>query len=662
MDLTQLSPLEAHVGYGRLGLCGELGYEGGRVHIGGRAHARAISAHAPSSVRFALDARFAALHCQVAINDDVPAGAATATFSVVADGRVVASVVDLAAGAGPRELIAPLLGVRELELRADTASRNHCHAVWIEPMLEEAPRTSPTYDCLGQTELFGAPERPRVARCVATMAAAGDAPRLDALLGSVRANGLCHDAALVVLAVGADDERARVALKYGATLLPCRPRDGAPTPPPAAGKGPLYSVARVFDAERYLCLDTNLSVLGDLRPIFAAVDAAPAGSILAVREGNDRGPADLAAALHAMSAGSRGDGAKLGVTAQERRRTLLLDDGLFAGDRAALLALDESIRGLPTAADWLAQREDDGRRVRVVFNLGVARMRPASELDATWNVQLRTEKVVWRNAGARPGATWRGRPVRALRSEPAVRTSERRRRQAAVADPLPITGGGDLYSAFTEALRSWIGELGVSAMQWSFYGVAEGDSARVADSSVFPLLALLHYLVRSNGCTRIIEAGTAAGVSAACLASAVAHREGGRVVTFNPWDHPRRASLWSLLPANIRARIDERREGSIEGMMSELSAGRHYEAALLDSVHHEDHVWREFELAAELVCPGGLILIHDVTFAGGTVAAAIDRIEAAGYGVTRLWTATAGVREDDRLGLAVIENRRRGER
>jgi predicted O-methyltransferase YrrM len=285
----------------------------------------------------------------------------------------------------------------------------------------------------------------------------------------------------------------------------------------------------------------------------------------------------------------------------------------------------------------------------------------ALELDATWNVQLRTEEVVWQDVDARPRALWRGRPVRALRFEAGAQESERPRRYDAVADPLPVTGGGDLYSAFVEALRSWIGEIGVSAMQWSFYGVAEGDGARVADSSVFPLLALLHYLVRSNGCTRIIEAGTAAGVSAACLASAVAHREGGRVVTFDPWDHPRRAALWSLLPANIRARIDERREGSVEGMMSELAAGRTYEAALLDSVHHEDHVWREFELAAELVCPGGLILIHDATFAGGTVAAAIDRIEAAGYGVTRLWTANAGVWEDDRLGLAVIENRRRAD-
>jgi len=37
----------------------------------------------------------------------------------------------------------------------------------------------------------------------------------------------------------------------------------------------------------------------------------------------------------------------------------------------------------------------------------------------------------------------------------------------------------------------------------------------------------------------------------------------------------------------------------------------------------------------------------------------LARIEAAGYNVVRLWAADGGTAEDDHLGLAVIENRRR---
>src|SRR5262249_19109640 len=88
-----------------------------------------------------------------------------------------------------------------------------------------------------------------------------------------------------------------------------------------------------------------------------------------------------------------------------------------------------------------------------------------------------------------------------------------------------------------------------------------------------------------------------------------------------------------------------------------LDADERYEAVVLDSLHTETQVWAEFQLAAQLVCQGGLILIHDAVYRHGTVPAALRRIEDAGFNVVRLWTADEGVREDDRLGLAVIENR-----
>jgi hypothetical protein len=110
----------------------------------------------------------------------------------------------------------------------------------------------------------------------------------------------------------------------------------------------------------------------------------------------------------------------------------------------------------------------------------------------------------------------------------------------------------------------------------------------------------------------------------------------------------------------MRGCIEHRADDSLSGLKAALDAGERYEAALLDTLHTEEHVWAEFELASRLVCRGGLILIHDVTFAYGTVEAALRRIERAGYGVTRLWTAEGGVPEDDHLGLALIENRRRG--
>jgi predicted O-methyltransferase YrrM len=199
----------------------------------------------------------------------------------------------------------------------------------------------------------------------------------------------------------------------------------------------------------------------------------------------------------------------------------------------------------------------------------------------------------------------------------------------------------------------------MGALAWSFYGTIDARSAQVRDPAVLPLLALLHYLIRANGCIRVLETGTAKGVSAACLASAVAARDGGRVVTFDLAPHPERVDLWDALPPAISTCIEQRTAESLEGMAAALTAEEAYEAALLDSIHTEDHVWAEFQLATQLVCRGGLILIHDTRYKYGTVERALQRIEAVGYGVVRLWAAERGIDEDDHLGLAVIENRRR---
>ncbi len=90
---------------------------------------------------------------------------------------------------------------------------------------------------------------------------------------------------------------------------------------------------------------------------------------------------------------------------------------------------------------------------------------------------------------------------------------------------------------------------------------------------------------------------------------------------------------------------------AIEGLRSALDSGETYDAALLDSVHTAEHVLQEFEYASQLVCRGGLILIHDATWPYGTVGAALDEIDRRGYGVTRLWTAESAAHRTPDLDL-----------
>jgi hypothetical protein len=66
-------------------------------------------------------------------------------------------------------------------------------------------------------------------------------------------------------------------------------------------------VARIVHAQQFLCVDADMLMLGDLRPLFAALKACADGSILACREGNHLGFRWLARALSEMYAAAPSD-------------------------------------------------------------------------------------------------------------------------------------------------------------------------------------------------------------------------------------------------------------------------------------------------------------------------------------------------------------------
>jgi predicted O-methyltransferase YrrM len=539
-----------------------------------------------------------------------------------------------------------------------TSRPTSCPAVWLDPYVDNAEWTSSQNtltDCFNNVDVDVPWLAPKAECCIATVVSPGFTDLLDDMLGSLLSNGGCHDALLLVFAADADEECVRVASKYGAFLIRCTTRSGLSL----AIKSVLLTAPQVIDASKFLCLDSDMLVLQELRPIFAALDVLPDGSILACREGDDH-TLTLGQALTQVYRGYPTDLESLlgRPVTDERDYPLVINTGIFAGSNVAFLEFDQTIRGWPQSLRWVQERDDIWWREQFLFNLVLAHRRCGVELDLVYNVQLHVFDVDLHWAQGRMEALWRGRKVKVLHFSGIGRNKypEWRKFFSRVADPLVDSGDGDGYGDFLASLRRWIGRYGLPGLIWSFYGTSDGATGRVRDSAMMPLFALLHYVIRANGCIRVLETGTARGVSAACLASAVAQRPGARVVTFDPYSYDGRTELWAMLPPKMRACIEQRPADSLTGMASALAAGERYEATLLDSLHSVEHVWAEFQLATKLVCPGGLILIHDARFAHGEVPQALERIKDAGYRYVRLWCADAGVCEDDGLGLAVIEN------
>lgn len=659
MYLDEIAPVDSAVGYGQLGLSGDLGYEGARVTVGGIEYHNSISAHGSSIVEFQIDGQFDHFESQVAINDDSIGADTSADFLVIADGLVVGVATNVIPGDPRRFLTADIRGARELKLVVAAHRWDHCHSVWLNPRLSRRGEKPPVVgtDCLGRATIVPPGEPIEAGICIATVGSPGFEGWIDDLFASIRANSCLEQVKFVIFFLGESGTLDAIARKYHATVIRCN----ALAPIGPATKSILYSVGRYVDAEKYLCIDADTLVLGDLRPMMAAIESSPPGSIHVCRD--SAWFRDLSEAMERLYCGSASDISMLlnGIDQKESEYGLIVNDGVFAADRPALNALDELIRHLPNAPGWVDQNPECGWRNQFIFNLALAKAKCGRELNPAFNVQVQSWNARFSDTSGVIHAEWNGQRASIVHfcGGGRGRYPEWRNRFARV--PLSIGADAfqrDYFGTFRDALQQWVGNSGQKQLAWSFYGTSDGQDAVIRDFERFGLYSTLHWLVRSNGCSRVIETGTARGVSAACLAAAVAHRTEPLVVSIDCAVMSERDVLWDLLPLEVRACIETRQQDSLVALAECASRGETFHAALLDTIHECDYVLKEFELARQIVCPGGLIFVHDPLYRYGTVADAICAIDRMGYRVITLWSAEGGEKEDDGLGLAVIENRK----
>lgn len=391
--LCDAKPLKSHVGYGAPGISGDLGYEKKSVTVLGRSFPHAISAHASSRLVYQVQPEEKEFRSLVAINDDVRTGMTSADFLVMSEGVVLGVAKDVRPQETPRLIVAPLENCRQIELVAIPRRWEYCHTVWLNPTVADAGLEDEQgflKDCLGRVRIDCTHPRTYHRTCFVTTASAGFAAWVDDLLGSIRKNAECDGAGLAVLSIGNSEEIREVAIAHGADVIPCQ----SDKPLSVATKSVLYSSGRVVNAENIICLDADMLVLGSLQEIIATIEASPHGTILCCREANSN-IHDFERAIPALYKSNIKEMEKLLLCRQRSISSyqLIANDGLFAGKRAAINALDTSIRSFYKPSEWIDAKGGVPWRNQAVFNLHLAYLNCGQELSSRFNVQMNYEKI-----------------------------------------------------------------------------------------------------------------------------------------------------------------------------------------------------------------------------------------------------------------------------
>lgn len=390
--LDELRMDSAQVGYGEVGFRGKLGYEDGWVTIHDELFDHSISTHGTSQVAYTLPESAIEFRSRVAINDTAIGQQCSADFIVVADGTIVGIAIDVQPGDSPYLLTADLRNATKLELITIARRWDFCHSVWLDPLvLVGGAGTLSVSDCLQRAKIAVPDGIPKAKLCIATVGDVNYCDWVDDLLHSIQTRGNCPDALLAVFSINDSEELRNIADRYNAVVIPCFP---AHSLSPNC-KSIMYAAGHVLPAERFICLDADMLVLGDLSCLVPLIDSTSPNSILACREAT--WASDLKDAISIIYHGEISEVRDFLTSRSEELLSypFVINDGLFAGSRVALCAADNFIRSLEGAKQWMDDPEANiPWRNQFVFNLALARGGCGVELARRFNVQLLSERGV----------------------------------------------------------------------------------------------------------------------------------------------------------------------------------------------------------------------------------------------------------------------------
>ena len=93
----------------------------------------------------------------------------------------------------------------------------------------------------------------------------------------------------------------------------------------------------------------------------------------------------------------------------------MVNDGLFAGSRDALLTLDATMRDwLPRSRQWLSKGPGHGCGNQFLFNLALAHLNCGVPLDEKFNMQVQAREIGFTRLDGRTTAAHKGRFVHVL--------------------------------------------------------------------------------------------------------------------------------------------------------------------------------------------------------------------------------------------------------
>lgn len=314
-------------------------------------------------------------------------------FYVFADDCLVAYVPLVHSSEVNRSITAFIYNAKKICLRTVVHGNTTqgCGA-WLNPQVHN--ERIPILAALNDINIIPPDKLEAADTCMVTVVDVNFIPRLDTLLYSFFKNGDCENSSVVVFAFGDLEAYESIASKYPITLIGCNLLSKFSFKIKTAA----LSVANFFNAKKYIYLDADMLVLDSIKPIFDVLDVLSDDKVVICSETSINSP-NLGHALCDPSGvyyAEKLDLEFLGLSEKERDYPLVINNGVYAGSKKAILGLESLIRStLPNSAYWekFAISSKVFWREQAIFNIALARGDMGVGIDEIYNLQLNSKEV-----------------------------------------------------------------------------------------------------------------------------------------------------------------------------------------------------------------------------------------------------------------------------
>ena len=392
MNLQDCEIISKEIGYGDLGVYGDMGYEI-IPSVNGICYQNIISTHPKSIIKYKIPENYNFFSCKIALNDSSEEFS-SANFKIYVDDELRFSSYNL--GKFVISNVEIILDDNStITLECDIQNKIITHCLWIDCLFSSKPEY--ILDSIRRTKIKTKYIKNKCENLIVSYLDENFIEYAQLLRQSIINNSkidlnfvyLIEDKdCLRQFCISNNSNYIEIADIYDCEISTKKEKS-------IYHKAATYSVAKFINAENYIILDLDMICGSDISTLIERINATT-DEILICRDAHTEGLSfgDLISSDWSAYNGTKKSKHILGLQIHECQSNTIINSGVIAGKKEAILNIEDQIRRLSPASLYYLNEIDNPVREQALFNLALIRYNKYQLLHKKYNLQALWEEII----------------------------------------------------------------------------------------------------------------------------------------------------------------------------------------------------------------------------------------------------------------------------